>query len=56
VEEGLRNYASLESNMACGVGACMGCVVSILDKEHGTGIYKKVCEDGPVFDAETVIW
>jgi len=53
---GIKNYASLESNMACGVGACMGCVVNILDREHGSAVYKKVCDDGPVFDAEDVVW
>lgn len=51
---GLKNYASLESAMACGVGACMGCVVSVI--EGGVPVYKKVCDDGPVFDAEKVIW
>lgn len=36
-------YVSLEAKMACGVGACLGCVVPI---GHG---YKRVCVDGPVF-------
>ena len=40
---------SLESYMACGVGACLGCVVNT---KSG---YKKVCSDGPVFDASEVI-
>lgn len=40
---------SLESYMACGVGACLGCVVQT---KNG---YKKVCSDGPVFDAQEVI-
>lgn len=53
---GIKNFASLEANMACGIGACMGCVVSVQDKEHGSQVYKKVCEDGPVFDAEDVVW
>lgn len=35
---------SLEERMACGVGACLGCVVLMND-----GSYKKVCKDGPVF-------
>jgi len=52
---GIRNYASLEANMACGIGACIGCVVSVLDREQGT-VYKKVCADGPVFDAGDVDW
>ena len=53
---GIKCYASLEANMACGIGACMGCVVPVIDREHGTTIYKKVCEDGPVFDTEDVAW
>ena len=35
---------SLEERMACGVGACLGCVV---DTKHGQ---RTVCRDGPVFD------
>ncbi|MBI5695833.1 MAG: dihydroorotate dehydrogenase electron transfer subunit [Nitrospirae bacterium] len=52
----IKHHASLEANMACGVGACMGCVVSILDRKTGVPVYKKVCDDGPVFDAEDVVW
>jgi dihydroorotate dehydrogenase electron transfer subunit len=37
---------SLENHMACGVGACWGCAVKQAD-----GTYKRVCTDGPVFDA-----
>jgi dihydroorotate dehydrogenase electron transfer subunit len=40
---------SLETNMACGVGACWGCVVKKAD-----GAYQRVCADGPVFDARTI--
>jgi dihydroorotate dehydrogenase electron transfer subunit len=40
---------SLETHMACGVGACWGCVVKLKD-----GTYKRVCVDGPVFDARVV--
>lgn len=39
-------YLSLEERMACGIGACIGCSV----KSSGEG-YKKVCQDGPVFEA-----
>ncbi len=53
---GIKNFASLEANMACGIGACMGCVVSVQDSKNGSQVYKKVCEDGPVFDAEDVVW
>lgn len=44
---------SLEERMACGVGVCLGCPVKVKNK----GIeYKMVCKDGPVFNAEEVIW
>lgn len=41
---------SLERRMACGVGACLSCVV---ETPHGK---KRACVDGPIFDAEEVIW
>ncbi len=53
---GIKNYTSMESNMACGIGACMGCVISVLDGGNGSSVYKKVCDDGPVFDADDIIW
>lgn len=45
---------SMESRMACGIGSCCGCVISI--KEKDKLIYKKVCKDGPVFEGRTVVW
>ena len=44
-------YASLEERMACGVNACLGCNIEIKDNTNGY-ILKKVCHDGPVFDAK----
>jgi dihydroorotate dehydrogenase electron transfer subunit len=41
---------SLEEHMACGIGACLGCVVNT------TGGYKRVCKEGPVFNADEIIW
>lgn len=41
-------YISMESRMACGVGACLGCVVETIN-----GI-ERVCKEGPVFLAEEV--
>ncbi|MGL4606917.1 MAG: dihydroorotate dehydrogenase electron transfer subunit [Eubacteriaceae bacterium] len=43
-------YVSLESHMACGIGACLGCTC---ETEHGN---KKVCKDGPVFLREEVFY
>jgi dihydroorotate dehydrogenase electron transfer subunit len=41
---------SVEERMACGVGACLGCAISV---KSG---YRKVCSDGPVFDIDEFIW
>ncbi len=43
---------SLEEHMACGVGGCAGCVVEV-QTDAGPAM-KRVCVDGPVFDATTV--
>ena len=40
---------SLEKRMACGLGACLSCVIDTTD-----GKRKKVCKDGPVFWAKEV--
>jgi dihydroorotate dehydrogenase electron transfer subunit len=45
---------SLETSMACGLGACQGCAVRASSKENST--YYHVCHDGPVFGAESVDW
>ena len=45
---------SLEEFMACAVGGCAGCTVEI-DTPEGPAM-KRVCVDGPVFDAATVVW
>jgi dihydroorotate dehydrogenase electron transfer subunit len=45
---------SLEEFMACAVGGCAGCTVSI-ETPQGPAM-KRVCVDGPVFEAATVNW
>jgi dihydroorotate dehydrogenase electron transfer subunit len=47
-EQGIPAQLALESGMACGYGACFGCVV-----ETKTG-YVRLCVDGPVLDADTL--
>lgn len=54
-ESGIPLEVSLEENMACGVGACLGCAVMIKDAE-GVRSRKKVCQDGPVFRGGEVVW
>lgn len=45
---------SLEEFMACAVGGCAGCTV-LINSSDGPAM-KRVCVDGPVFDASTVAW
>lgn len=45
-------FVSLETPMACGIGACFSCVTRIGTK--GSWDYRRVCVDGPTFDA--AVW
>ena len=45
---------SLEEFMACAVGGCAGCAVQI-NTPDGIAM-QRVCVDGPVFEAATVVW
>lgn len=47
--------ASLEANMACGDGVCMGCVVETTFQEEFRRMVR-VCHEGPVFDSRDINW
>lgn len=48
-------YISLEERMACGVGACLGCVCKTTHKDHHSHVNNaRICTDGPVFEAKEV--
>ncbi|MEG1538151.1 MAG: dihydroorotate dehydrogenase electron transfer subunit [Clostridiales bacterium] len=51
----MRCQVSLEENMGCGYGVCMGCICEVRDQE-GKISYQRICKDGPVFDGEEVFW
>ena len=54
-ENGIKAYISLEERMACGVGACLGCVCRTKEKDaHSHVRNARICTDGPVFPAEDV--
>ncbi|MCD4650866.1 MAG: hypothetical protein K8S56_03660 [Candidatus Cloacimonetes bacterium] len=53
-DDGIAMEVSLEEYMACGIGACYGCVVRV--RGNNGEEYKRVCKEGLVFDAEVVIW
>lgn len=48
-------YISMEERMACGIGACLACVCKTKDKDaHSNVNNKRICKEGPVFDAREV--
>ncbi len=54
-EQGIEAYISLEERMACGVGACLGCVCKTTKKDRHSHVNNaRICTDGPVFEAKEV--
>jgi dihydroorotate dehydrogenase electron transfer subunit len=59
---GISCQLSLEANMACGIGACLGCAVKTrshagVDAADGRAFhYQRVCAEGPVFDSRELVW
>ena len=51
-DKGWASQVSLETIMACGLAACLGCAVQRADMNG----YVHVCKDGPVFNADEVAW
>ncbi len=49
-ERGIECFLSLEEQMACGIGVCLGCAVPARSRP-----FRYVCKDGPVFNAADVL-
>ena len=55
-ENGIECWLSLEERMACGVGACLGCVFHSKEIDDHSKVHnKRVCKDGPVFLSTEVV-
>ncbi len=55
LEKGIECWISMEERMACGIGACLGCVCKSKETDEHLGVKnKRVCKEGPVFRAEDV--
>ena len=55
-ENNIELYVSLEEKMACGVGACLGCVCESAEVDAHSHVHnKRICKDGPVFKADDII-
>ena len=49
-EKKIACYISLEERMACGIGACLGCVCRTKERDPHTNVHNaRICKDGPVF-------
>ncbi len=54
LEKGFTAWLSMDRNMACGVGACLTCVIK---RKTETGWeWARCCKDGPVFEASEILW
>lgn len=54
-ERQIKCYLSMEEKMACGVGACLACVCQSKEVDAHSHVHnKRVCKDGPVFEASEV--
>ena len=55
IETGTEAWISMEEKMACGIGACLACVCQSKEVDHHSHVHnKRVCKDGPVFNAMEV--
>jgi len=55
-ERQVKLQVSLEAHMACGVGACLGCVVKGAGHSESNPRYLCTCKAGPVFKAQDLDW
>lgn len=54
-EQNMTCYVSMEERMACGIGACFACVCNSTEKDaHSNVKNKRICKEGPVFNAKEV--
>lgn len=54
IQHGLTAWLSMDRNMACGVGACLTCVIK--RKTADGWEWARCCKDGPVFNASEILW
>ena len=54
-ENNIEAWVSLEEKMACGIGACLACVCKSTEVDDHSMVHnKRICKDGPVFNATEV--
>jgi len=55
-ERGIDCQVSMERRMACGIGVCQSCAVECRVEGSNETLYRLCCQDGPIFDARTVVF
>ncbi len=55
IENNFTAWLSLDKNMACGVGACLTCVIK-RKTEDGDWEWARCCKDGPIFESREIMW
>ncbi|MDO4321244.1 MAG: dihydroorotate dehydrogenase electron transfer subunit [Lachnospiraceae bacterium] len=54
-EHGIECWLSMEERMACGIGACLACVCKSKEMDEHSRVHnKRICKEGPVFNAEDI--
>lgn len=54
IENNFTAWLSLDKHMACGVGACLTCVIKRVTEEGWE--WARCCKDGPIFESREVLW
>ena len=54
-ERQCRAWLSFDRPMGCGIGACLACVQKVR-KPNGDVTWERCCREGPVFEADTIVW
>jgi dihydroorotate dehydrogenase electron transfer subunit len=55
-DRGVACQVSLETPMACGIGICFSCVVKVKQEAEPGWDYRRTCVEGPVFDAQEILF
>lgn len=55
ISQSMPCQVSIESPMPCGLGVCLACAVKTPLPDGGTW-YKRACADGPIFQANEIVW
>jgi dihydroorotate dehydrogenase electron transfer subunit len=56
LERSIDCQVSMETPMACGIGICFSCVAKVREEGPDQWDYKRTCVEGPIFDADKLVW